>query len=224
MIKEHKDLPSLDDNTVLWRYMPLEKFLYLIRERKLYFCRLDAFEDKHEGRLSLLDKKIFHYNETSAAYWERETKRHFANCWIQSPHELNLMWNNYGKGGIAIQTTVKSLKQSLEHDKDHMVYLSYIKYIDDQTESSHEPSEVINIFRILYSKRKFFEQEREVRLLYSPDAPKEDEKGYPLDVDLKKLIEKVVLSPSSDTYLETIVKQELTTHDITATTIIRSEI
>ena len=33
----------------LWKYLDIHKFLYLIREQKIFFTRFDKFEDPHEG-------------------------------------------------------------------------------------------------------------------------------------------------------------------------------
>jgi len=33
----------------LWRYMDLSRFLRLLQQRALYFCRLDSFDDPYEG-------------------------------------------------------------------------------------------------------------------------------------------------------------------------------
>lgn len=104
MIVKHKDIKDLDNDIVLWKYMSLSKFLYLLNTHSLYFCRLDCFDDPFEGSLSLLDKGLFRCTDENRQYWEREVKRHYASCWIKSDHELNLMWNSYGKDGIAIKT------------------------------------------------------------------------------------------------------------------------
>ncbi|MEG1313701.1 MAG: hypothetical protein RSD40_05245, partial [Bacilli bacterium] len=40
---------KLDNNTKIWRYMDFTKFLDLIINRKLYFRRIDLFEDPYEG-------------------------------------------------------------------------------------------------------------------------------------------------------------------------------
>lgn len=60
---------------------------------------------------------------------------------------------------------------------------------------------VLNIYRLFFTKRTFFEQEREVRLLYSVCDIENHIKGIPLYVNLKKLILSIVVSPTSDDYL-----------------------
>ena len=112
MIEFHKDLDTISYNTTIWRYMPIENFIRLINYRELHFHRIDSFNDKEEGTLTTIDKKIFRYFSNSKEYWETERKRHYISCWIESPHELALMWQTYGKKGIAIKSSVKSLINS----------------------------------------------------------------------------------------------------------------
>ena len=57
MIKQHQSFEYIPDDTVLWQYMSLTKFLFLIKNRKLHLHRIDDFPDKDEGVLSVLDKK-----------------------------------------------------------------------------------------------------------------------------------------------------------------------
>ena len=47
---EKKDIDSEDDK--IWRYMSIEKFLYLIMNRKLYMSQAAAFNDPYEGVVS----------------------------------------------------------------------------------------------------------------------------------------------------------------------------
>ena len=209
MIIEHRDFPTLDNKIILWKYMSLSKFLYLLKMHSLYFCRLDCFDDMFEGKLPFLDKGLFHYTEESSVYWEKEAKRHFASCWIKSDFELNLMWSSYGKDGIAIKSTVGHLKDCMEHDRNHSVYISPVKYIDYKFDSSHNVGDNVNVYRILFTKRKFFEQEREVRLLYTDYEISDNMKGISLDVDLEKLIDCVVISPTSEPYYQSIVCEEI---------------
>lgn len=212
MIISHKDFKNLDDNVVLWKYMSLSKFLFLVKTQALYLCRVDCFEDTHEGSLSLLDKKMFHYTDDANAYeyWEREKTRHYACCWIKSDYELNLMWDSYGKDGVAIKTTVGRLKECMKHDQVHNLYLYDVRYIDDTLDSSHEPGDELNILRLLFTKRRFFEQEKEVRLLYSDyENDKKKAKGVTLNIDLSKLIDSIFISPTADKYLQTLVSDEI---------------
>jgi hypothetical protein len=43
-----------DDDTILWRYMDLAKFISLLKDKTLYMTRADMFEDPFEGAVGLL--------------------------------------------------------------------------------------------------------------------------------------------------------------------------
>lgn len=48
MYRENKRLDVGNMENLIWKYMDLSKFLYLIINKKLYFSRLDQFEDVFE--------------------------------------------------------------------------------------------------------------------------------------------------------------------------------
>ena len=198
MIKDNKDLDNVPDNIVIWRYMSLEKFLSLIKNEELYFCRADLFEDKQEVTLPIIDKEFFRYSEENKKYWENERKRHFVNCWIESPHELSLMWTAYAKNGIAIKSSVGNLKSSF-NDSSENIYLSRVKYIDYGNESSQDTYAPLNILKLVFTKRSLFKQENEIRLLHSDYENKDrDIKGKSIKVDINVLIDEIVISPNTD--------------------------
>ena len=57
MIKQHRLFEHVPDETILWQYMSLTKFLFFIKKRKLHLHNIDDFMDKEEGVLSALDKR-----------------------------------------------------------------------------------------------------------------------------------------------------------------------
>lgn len=198
MIELHQELEYVDDNVTIWRYMSTEKFLLLMGSQELHFHRVDRFKDNKECTLSTIDKGLFRYSAESEHYWENERKRHFINCWIESPCELALMWDSYGNKGVAIKSSVKSLRNSFIKDLDHKIYLSRVRYIDFDKDSSHIAGAPKNILKIVFTKRKFFNQEREIRLLYSHyDSPRgEEEESYDFKCDIPAMIEEIKLAPN----------------------------
>lgn len=188
--------------------MSLSKFICLLRSRTLYFNRIDNFSDNKECTLTAIDKKIFLYTEDSKEYWEKERKRHFISCWIESDYELALMWDTYGKGGVAIKSNVGNLIDSLAGDIGHTQYLARIKYIDDQVDSTQDATIGMNVLQIPLSKRKYYEQEKEIRLLYS-NSDVGDQTGISFPVDLNCLITEVRVHPNAQQYFFDIVNSEL---------------
>lgn len=190
--------------------MSLEKFMVLVQEQMLHLHRIDKFEDSAEGTLSIIDKKLFRYDESNN-YWERERKRHYVNCWIESPYELSLMWQCYGYNGIAIKTTVSKLRDSLSNDTEHKFNLSRVKYIDYESgESSQDNGTHLNVLKLLFTKRMFFQQEQEVRLLYSNYNNNGNEPiGYDFPIAVKVLIDEIRISPYADDVIKKIVETEM---------------
>lgn len=210
MYKKHKIFKELPNDTILWKYMDLSKFIYLLREKKLYLNRTDNFDDKYECTLTALDKKFFWNVDEN--YWKKEVKQYFVSCWVESNKELALMWRTYGKQGVAIRSTVGRLTQCMEQDKEHDIYMSRIRYVDPATESSQIVGDNVNFLRFPMTKRFYFEQEQEFRLLCF--LPNNNVKGISIPVDTNKLIEKVFVYPQAPNYFLDIVNQELNSNGL----------
>lgn len=213
MVKDHRDLTGIPDDTVIWRYMALDKFLWMMNHKSLYLGRIDKFEDSQEGRLSLLDKQLFDYDK-NPDYWEKERKRHFVCCWISCEHELSLMWQNYAKNGIAIKTTAKRLRDSMSNDTQHTCYLCQIQYIDFQDGCSHNTGENINVLKLFFTKRDLFKQEQEIRLLCS-NYDNIDIDNLCIPIDLDSLIEEIKISPYADNVCRDLINDIMAQNGLT---------
>lgn len=208
MYKRHPDFQEIPGETVIWQYMPLSKFINLLRLRKLYFNRIDNFKDSSECSLTAIDQKILRYSENAKGYWDRERKRHYISCWLESDYELALMWDTYGKDGVAIKTTVNNLIDALKEDKEHYQYLSRVKYIDEKKECAQDDGEAINVLKIPFTKRIYFEQEREIRVLFT-QYDVNDQKGVSFPINLNVLINVVMVHPNAPQYFLDIFNEEL---------------
>lgn len=196
MIKEHKDFESIEDNVVLWRYMSCRKFMKMLQSRALYFCRIDLFSDTMEGKPSPYDQsRLFPW--LTKEDLERIRKQTFVSCWIEANNEQSMMWQLYAKDGVAIQTTVGRLRKSLEDYHDFPQYIGRVKYEDFQNDgSSHEPGQIVNLFRIAFTKRTEFSQEKEMRILLPDyDGDKSNDVGKNVPINIPALIEELVWSP-----------------------------
>ena len=213
MVVDHRAFDFVHPNTIIWQYMSLSKFISLLRDRRLYFNRVDNFNDKFECTLTAIDKKIFRYTDDAKWYWERERKLHYISCWVESDYELALMWDTYGKGGIAIKTTVGDLINGLAVDTEHRQYIARVKYIDGLLDSSQEMGTPKNFLKIPMSKRKFYEQEREIRLLYTKEEI-DDKTGISFSIDLYCLINEVRVYPDAPPYFLDVVNMELQSANI----------
>lgn len=95
-------------------------------------------------------------------------------------------------------------------DTKHHQYLARIKYIDEQLESSQDYGTAINVLKVPLSKRKYYEQEKEIRLLYTRDET-DDQTGISFPIDLNCLITEVRVYPNAPQYYVNIINKELET-------------
>ncbi len=151
-------------NTFLWRYMSLPKFLDLILNRRLYFADLVtlAKEDPYEGALPLYSdypvyiKKIvdstlntqnqnpeiqkilpdYKNIENIANYFKKVKQSTFVNCWHINKNENFAMWKIYAcsDASIAIVTDINRLKDSIKTNKN--IKGAIVKYNDKNLWSS----------------------------------------------------------------------------------------
>ena len=143
----------------------------------------------------------------------RAFKSTLVNCWHQNEFESEAMWRLYSENnkGIAIQTTLQDLINSID---DERVHISEVKYIDFQDKNLKPKDCVVNGHLSALLKRKSFEHEKEVRLFFQPENDlntllAEDYKyQYQLiDINLSKLISKVYISPYASELFASSVKE-----------------
>ena len=147
---------------ILWKYMDFFKFMYLLRNEKLFFLRTDKFSDKYEGFMRKLRAEDFNSPVTPVVLtrmdemYEKVKQFTFVNCWHESNFENMLMWDNYSDamGGIAIKTTLEKLQNSIKDERT--VYGSPIVY-------GKEPERGNSFSPIIY-KKEWFMGENEYRL------------------------------------------------------------
>ena len=177
---------SPKDNTVLWRYMSLEKFANILEKQSLFFTRADKFDDKFEGHIP---RHIMSIYKSASSIREREyspempeglilksaytlRKHVMCNCWYQAEQESMAMWDKYHmrNSGIAIKTTMGNLKNSLP-DRFN-VFIGEIQYLEDHNKIGVlENVSIPNLVHYPYFyKRKSFEHEHEVRVLIDVES------------------------------------------------------
>ena len=207
------NLPGLDDDTKLWRYMSFGKFISLLKSRSLYFSRFDLLGDSHEGSIpnamlnEILRDPIGHGTpENHRQYLDGIRYRAHVCCWHIAECESHAMWRIYSHGdcAVAIQTTLGKLKQSISSVGSlFSFYACVVKYIDYDLENINSD----NPLEVLAYKRKCFEYENEFRLfcMQSPehhedfgsfgDRIRDQTRGSHVPISARHLIERVVLRP-----------------------------
>lgn len=163
---------------------------------------IKMFPEEHHEKI----KKIFNKNNSDDfklsvnEIYFRVLKSTVINCWHQNKSESEAMWKLYAKDnkGIAIQTTAQNLIESID---DERVFFSEVRYVDFYDENLKNTDLVVNGLISPLLKREAFEHEKEARLFFTPirnyNVPSETykfEHEY-IDVDVKKMISKIYISP-----------------------------
>ena len=208
------------DDSVIWRFLDLAKFISLLKEEALYMTRADKFEDQFEGAVCSLENSD-NYDEALKDYYseclegelvsdqliknehyaiQMIRKNSFLSCWYEGSYESIAMWRLYASGkdskGVAIKTTVGRLTKAI----GHYVEVGRIDYIDYSKEWP-------NANEALWRKRLSFDYEHEVRVRVitegglSPTPPE----FMLLPVNLDELIESVYVSPMAETWFKDVV-------------------
>ncbi len=244
MYKEHPDFETPEDDKKIWRYMDFIKFADILDRRKLYFPTADRLGDPFEGSFPKAYIDYFNANLDKIFIpetWElikreqapkgfsraRRTARKYIaiSCWNMQEEESAALWQLFchSDNGIAIQSTIKRLKNSLKDEKRD-IYIGKVKYIDyySQPPSDSLPDDIFpNPF--LY-KGKSFTFESEVRAVTKlPQLKRTDDfhakiipghKGYDVTIDPSLLIENVYLSPMSSKWQKKVVESLLSKHGL----------
>jgi hypothetical protein len=200
-------LPENQD-TIVWKYLDLSKFLDLLISRKLFMSRSDKFEDQYEGTFSEPTfeeiKKLAANNPEFLSYYKSHREKVVVSSWHINEYESFAMWQIFTQNseGLAIQSTIGRLQKALEVEKDFKQYIGEVNYIDYKKE--YIPFD--DMFFPFLFKRKSFQYEREVRIL--ADLSEQEIKindGLKIDIDINQLIEKIYIHPKSENWYKKLV-------------------
>lgn len=212
-----RDWPGfeVDDATVIWRYMAVDRFRDLLAGH-LYFAAAHQFEDQFEGAIT--DAEMSRRRLMAAEFddpdpwletesWAFEDLRRMTkiNRWHAANHENVAMWERYirpGVDGVALRSTAGALKRSLREFRlqpqygEETIVVGGVRYLDFATEGRVDRS-MLSIF--LY-KRIEYRDEHEIRALLSLRMATEfgvpiPGDGVTVGTDVDALINEVRLSP-----------------------------
>lgn len=168
----HPELATPPDDTILWRYLDFVKLMDLIERRRLWFARVDTFEDPLEGTHTDAEVEYLRAQPpppspvkdfTLEAQYVGMTRMYrqtmYVNCWRAAPAESMAMWDIYGKGAgvVAIKSTVGRLKETLSAFP-RKVFLGRVKYVDWDEIAWH-----LNALAMVMRKDRSYEYEQEMR-------------------------------------------------------------
>jgi hypothetical protein len=217
--QEYVDTPH--GNFTVWRYMAHWKLESLIRDSSLYFSNAKRLTDQYEvtvpdSALNVKRRELMSQGlkgrdleeEMAVFHWETDPKKELvlANCWSLTPHESYALWKIYlggEKNGVAIRSTVSSLRRSLEKGCDpypEEFFIGKVKY-----RTHLKPGELARL-SVITTKKPFYDFEKELRVFicnyplseggYVP--PYEIGSGRTVNVDLAELVHSVYVSPFAD--------------------------
>ena len=231
----HPNAETPHDDVMIWRYMELPQFLMLLEEHSIYFTIRRELKDRWEFAMPRqMEASIASHFGPSASgnmisLFEEFPESIAVSCWHENTSESIAMWSLYTHEGpgIAIQTSIEKLKASLSAVPQD-VYIGRVRY-EDYDSNSHEilPQSELTPIRNVLQKRRCFEHEHEVRAFLHitppfPDSPVPGQifiypypkTGVSVRVDLKHLIERVVISPYFPLWAVPVIKRALSRSEI----------
>ena len=219
-----------EGNPIIWRYMNLTKFIHLIQTNSLFFTTLSALVDEYEGSPlgtyewnQEINKWSFYLKNKQNNFKKCASKvphSYMVNCWTINDNESYLLWHYFCSNGlgVAIQSKLQDLRDAFATTKQ-AVNIGQVKYIDYSN-----PKEQISGFyfanQVLH-KRKQFEDEKELRAVIKDDDILQDSKpitqaqtGRLIEVNLKKLINYVYVSPRAEIWELEVIKALLNRYNV----------
>jgi hypothetical protein len=216
--------PANPEDTILWRYLDVDKFNWLVSERRLFMPVAEHLGDPFEGTTpqgelkwwrdeatkatSEEHRKILQQNRATLSAFARSFRSHYyVSCWHTNRHENSAMWNLYTQHSqsVAIRTTFTLLRDCLPSH----VLTGMARYLDYTTERLP----TMNMFEYIMHKRIQLEFEQEVRSvafeltdnlgssrLREHLFQKEEEptfRIYAPPIDLNRLVQRIVFHPAA---------------------------
>ena len=161
-------LEPRDLNAPVWRFMPVRFFEDLIKNRQLYFARMDRFDDRHEGlppedyihalRLNRFDLNDIHARDHHIGDIACGRRNMYASCWYLFGEETATMWTQFAPdGGVAVCSTYARLK-SVIGSIPYRPHIGLVRYGGLHLTNW-------NVLRFISTKRQRYWREREVRVM-----------------------------------------------------------
>lgn len=231
LVTMYFNIEDLDDETILWRYMDLAKFVSMLEKEAIWLARSDTFGDKHEGRfpdemLEYINKAYEDFDKDdnspvkdASDFQDYLVKNTFISCWHHNLEENMVMWEIYCKdsNAVAIQTTVENLDKYTDPRElsGHSLIMKNVEY-----KNADEISGILLYEDCFFRKRRHFSFEKEVRIsldTYSRSNPTKDNPlGYELKVFPSEMIQKVLIHPDSSKWFYDVVNSITSKYELHA--------
>lgn len=237
MYYNHCEIETPPDDTIIWRYMDIEKLLFILENSELFFSRSDKFKDKFEGILPEKNKDQITnpVNKKGVVANSISLRKHcHVNCWHMNDVESVGMWSFYTSKdrGVAIQTTIKGFKSAFIGAAEEII-IGSVSYIDYDNDLIKEDS----MFATCFYKRKNFSYEQEVRAFTSTmqncslnvnggyDLENETvSQGINIKIDILSLFGNIHVAPNAPTWFYDLVKSILKKYGYPSVEVKKSDI
>ena len=175
-------------------------------------------EIRHKFKSEEQYKKFLNQSSSLKGHYKEFKKSILINSWHLNDHESASMWKLYShdKYGIVIQSTFSKLADSLKNNIFDRIFIGEVKYLDYENEWLEEG----NLFHPFITKRKSFLAESELRAIewinQTNSSTTKDksivyrnettESGKYVPVNLDVLIDKIFVSPLSESWVHATVE------------------
>jgi hypothetical protein len=267
--------PNVDGK--IWQYMELAEFVSMLHRKALFFVKANKLRDPYEGimpQFNNLVRPTEYSKENQKTQNNEQSSRHIQklpqitiqqfqlyrelvliNPWHYNEYESAAMWNLYSheNAGIAIQSTTRKLSECFKENKEDIIWIGKVQYLDFPKDWTTEWN---NLFQAFVTKRKSFEYENEIRAVTClPDEHLSSEyilktangeeaffsssssssrprvinprdltdKGKYVSADLQTLIEKVYIAPYAEPWFEEVLESLLSKYELN-TTVTKSDL
>jgi hypothetical protein len=226
------------------RYVDLGRFLAMLGkwhgspQGRLFFACPDRLGDPQEGTLGDADRQLAEIaakarygGARSRAFacwlsreWQDKLLTVGVSCWYLGDTESHAMWQIFGAGGVAIESTVDKVKEAL--DPAAVVEAKLVEYVDYPKRASTD----LDPAKVLSFKRPPYQHEKELRFfvslsetepqliknlrglgrpgeMYVHQRPQGElgANGITVPFDVVRAVDRVVLAPSAPTWLKTAI-------------------
>jgi len=189
----------------IYRVMPIHRMLEILDHKELTLVNPERWDDPFENLL-LKNASIMH--EGKARDFKPIRDAVYGQCWTLHK-ETDAMWRIYSrdKQGVKVKTTIRKLIDSLQlHAGDFArkhCFIGKVKYLiqKDLVEKlkniNISDTSISEVAESLIYKRKEFQHEKEVRLIYT------QKKGdvFKFTIDPDNLFDEVIFDPRIGNYL-----------------------
>jgi hypothetical protein len=223
------------ENTPMVKYIDLAKFISILKNKSLFFCRIDKLEDKFEGTLPLdthkhivaeskylrdvrkfftrhISDEELENSATDQLNWQSKLRSiTCVNCWNEFKGESYALWKIYAgmDQGIMIKTDFSKLIQAFRNC-NQKIFCSRVKYIDYQKDYMDFGNTMIPFVH----KHRAYTYENEIRLIhevthnqwkYDWDS-EEYNSGIMIPIDINFLIDNIYINPFAPQWFKPLIE------------------